>query len=114
MLVVQVFELLYPGMSPDPDVMPNAFEVQNLLLQLEAQLADAAIGLALFLVASARPPAVGAASSRRRQGAVRAFEIEMMRQTPRGRLTPAQRSTEMQRISDAADLEARRQEWLPG
>jgi hypothetical protein len=80
-------------------------------MQLESQLVDASVGLALFGDVRSRPtPAQGWIQ---RQPAARAIARAMESQLPAD-LTPKQRFAALRDIPEAADLEARRQEWAVG
>jgi len=106
---VQVFEIRWPGTWLDGT--PSRDQVEPLLYQLENQLTDASVGLALFEEARSRPwPKPG---WMRRQATAQVIAQAMESQLP-GNLTPEQRFAAQRDIPDAADLEARRQEWAAG
>lgn len=105
---MEVFELHYPGTWLEN--VPDQHNVQTLLIQLEHQLADAAIGLALFKETSARPPTP---AEMQRQSRTSSIAQAMVLQLPHD-LSPEQRFKEITAIYDSADLEARQEEWAAG
>lgn len=111
---MEVFELNYPGTWLD---MPDGHKVQDLLIQLESQLADVSIGIEFFEKASARRVHVGRATDHKEHHArsqkvaiiARAMEAELPHD-----LSGHDRFTKMHQIHEAADLQVRREEWAAG
>jgi hypothetical protein len=106
---MQIFELRYPGTWIDG--LQNGHQIQTMLYPLQEDLADAAIGLALFTEARARPPS--GLGWMRRQSAVRVISEQMESALPQN-LPFDQRFAALDSIRDNADLRAKRQEWAAG
>jgi hypothetical protein len=106
---MKVFEVRYPGTFLDCQDEHAGMQVQGLLSNLETHLAEAALGLALF--EQHYPSMWDDPGPRRRADAVRAIRDEMERALPPGHRPTFLENVE---ISQAADLESRRREWLSG
>lgn len=109
MQVMRVFEVHYPGTWLDGT--PSRDQVDPLLHQLCSQLADASIGLTLFEEAVSRPKSEPGRIRRREAARIIA---QAMENQFTGNLPPSERMATLQGISEAADLQARRQEWAAG
>jgi len=108
---VDIFELRYPGSFLDGISDEGEDSVNNLICRLESNLADASIGLSWFNEAWAKHPI----ERRWKQRAARSSEIRraMERELP-GDPGPGQRFKQWVAIQEAADLQARREEWAAG
>jgi hypothetical protein len=124
---VKVFELYYPGALPDALPVEDAMQVRSLFAVLETHLADSAVGLWLFeqaLDELLRSPL----ESRRRaedehaeitralmeMPEVQAAEKTLSHELQADKITSKQWSKAHADIRDAADLQARRQQWANG